>query len=268
MASARAKDVGLAPFPGVTVSWWSSMFDHVTIRVRDRAASQSFYATVLSQLGLEANDGNPAFAAWREFLVTGADEQHHPTTRLHVGFVAPSREHVDAFWQAGTDAGYPSQGPPGPRPQYREDYYGAFLRDPDGNNVEAVHHGALRSDGGAIDHIWIRVLDLPAARSFYRTLAAAAGLTMRDVDGDRATLSNAAKGGSLTLVSGAPTANVHMAFPGTDEAVQRFYSDAVEAGHRGNGEPGERPRYHPGYYAAFVLDPDGNNIEVVDHHTS
>ena len=48
--------------------------------------------------------------------------------------------------------------------------------------------------------------------------------------------------------------------------VRRFHADATRAGYRSNGEPGERPRYHAGYYAAFVLDPDGNNIEVVDHH--
>ncbi len=55
-----------------------------------------------------------------------------------------------------------------------------------------------------------------------------------------------------------------MAFTtGDDEQVQRFHQVAVDAGFTSNGEPGERPQYHPGYYAAYVLDPDGNNIEVV-----
>jgi catechol 2,3-dioxygenase-like lactoylglutathione lyase family enzyme len=53
---------------------------------------------------------------------------------------------------------------------------------------------------------------------------------------------------------------------GDDDAVRRFHGDAIAAGYRSNGEPGERPRYHAGYYAAYVLDPDGNNIEVVNHH--
>ena len=48
--------------------------------------------------------------------------------------------------------------------------------------------------------------------------------------------------------------------------MRTFFAEAVAAGHRPNGEPGERARQHPGYYAAYVLDPDGNNIEVVDHH--
>ena len=61
--------------------------------------------------------------------------------------------------------------------------------------------------------------------------------------------------------------HLHLAFPTDDDAVvQRFHQAATDAGYRSNGPPGERPRYHPGYYAAYVLDPDGNNIEVVNHH--
>ena len=59
--------------------------------------------------------------------------------------------------------------------------------------------------------------------------------------------------------------NVHLAFP-PHGAVADFHAGAVGAGYRDNGEPGERPEYHAGYEGAFVLDPDGNNIEVVDHH--
>jgi len=242
------------------------MFDHVTIRVADRAASARFFATVLGTLGIEASEDTPAFVAWHEFFLSQGDEQHRPTSRLHIGFAAPSRRHVEDFWRAGVDAGHPSQGAPGPRQQYRDDYYSAFLRDPDGNSVEAVHHGALPTDGAIIDHLWLRVLDLPAAAAFYRLVGDAAGFDARDVDGDRTMFRGGAAGGSFSVVAGTPTANVHIAFPGTDETVKRFYDEAIVAGYRGNGEPGERPHYHPGYYAAFVLDPDGNNIEVVDHH--
>ncbi len=244
------------------------MFDHVTIRVQDRAASEAFFSTVLGALGIATTRDVPAAVAWHEFMVTQADREHRATTRLHVGFAAPSREHVDAFWQAGVDAGHPSQGPPGPRPQYRDDYYGAFLRDPDGNSIEAVHHGALPQEGAIIDHLWLRVLDLPASRAFYRLVADATGLELRDVGPDRTRLAGAGRGGRLSIVAGTPTANVHIAFPGTDDQIVRFHNDAIAAGYRSNGEPGERTRYHPGYYAAFVLDPDGNNVEVVNHHTS
>jgi catechol 2,3-dioxygenase-like lactoylglutathione lyase family enzyme len=243
------------------------MFDHVTVRVADRAVSETFFSTVLAPLGIDKTLDAGALAGWREFMLSEGDPRR-VTTGLHVGFAAPSRRHVDDFWQAGVDAGYRSQGVPGPRPQYREDYYGAFLRDPSGNSIEAVHHGALPRDGAIIDHVWIRVLDLPAATAFYRIVAAAADLDVRYAGGDRATLAAVDAGGSFTLVSGSPTANLHMAFPGSDEAVRRFHDGALAAGFRDNGAPGERPRYHPGYYAAFALDPDGNNIELVNHHAS
>jgi catechol 2,3-dioxygenase-like lactoylglutathione lyase family enzyme len=65
----------------------------------------------------------------------------------------------------------------------------------------------------------------------------------------------------------APTQHLHMAFPARENAkVDAFYRAAIEAGYRDNGPPGERRRYHPGYYGAYVLDPDGNNIEVVNHN--
>jgi catechol 2,3-dioxygenase-like lactoylglutathione lyase family enzyme len=240
------------------------VFDHVTIRVADRAASESFYTTILTQLGIDITYSTSAFAEWHDFSLTQASDGHAPTQRLHVAFVAPTREQVDAFWQAGIDAGHPDDGAPGPRPQYMEDYYGAFLRDPDGNSIEAVHHGRLRREG-IIDHLWIRVADLPAATAFYKLVATTAGLHVRHAGEDRTTIIGA-EGGSFSLVGGDATADLHMAFPGDEAAVGRFYADAVAAGYRANGEPGERPQYHPGYYAAYVLDPDGNNIEVVDHH--
>src|ERR1700709_2516686 len=101
------------------------MFDHVTIRVADKAASDRFYETVLTPLGIDRNELTPTLLRWGDFLVTAHDDDHPPTQRLHVGFVAPSREQVDEFWRAGTEAGYADDGPPGPRPQYRDDYYGA-----------------------------------------------------------------------------------------------------------------------------------------------
>ena len=65
--------------------------------------------------------------------------------------------------------------------------------------------------------------------------------------------------------AGVPTGRTHLAFQANDRAtVERFHAAAVAAGGKDNGAPGKRP-YHPGYYAAFVLDPDGNNIEVVHH---
>jgi catechol 2,3-dioxygenase-like lactoylglutathione lyase family enzyme len=236
----------------------------VTFRVADRSASERFFDTVLLSLGIDRTYRTPTFSEWRDFLIAASDDAHPPARRLHVAFVAPSREQVDDFWREGTGAGYADDGRPGPRPEYREDYYGAFLLDPDGNSVEAVHHGALRRDG-AVDHVWIRVSDVAAAKRFYETVAPHAALRVGYDTPERVQFRGSS--GSFSLVRGAPTENLHMAFPTTDDSdVQRFHQAAVEAGYRDNGAPGERPRYHPGYYSAYVLDPDGNNIEVVNHH--
>jgi len=241
------------------------MFDHVTIRVTDRVASERFYNTVLQTLGIDESYRTSTFSQWQDFGLTAADDEHPVTRRLHIGFVAPDHDRVRHFWQAGVDAGYADDGEPGPRPEYGEDYYGAFLLDPDGNSAEACHHDNLRRDGGIVDHLWIRVADLDKARGFYETIAPHAGLS-RDPDvTDRAQFRG--QTGSFSLLLGAPTEYLHMAFPtDDDEAVQGFHEAAINAGYHSNGEPGERPRYHPGYYAAFVLDPDGNNIELVNHH--
>jgi len=73
--------------------------------------------------------------------------------------------------------------------------------------------------------------------------------------------------GSFSVVQGTPTEHLHLAFSASENAtVDAFHRAATEAGYRDNGQPGERPVYHPGYYGAFVLDPDGNNIEVVNHN--
>ena len=240
------------------------MFDHVTIRVSDREASERFYNTVLAPLGIDQTYQLRTFSEWQDFSLAAADDARTPTRRLHVGFVAPSREQVAAFWRAGIDAGYADAGAPGPRPEYLPDYFGAFLLDPDGNSIEAVHRGENRR-GGVIDHLWIRVADLDATRRFYEAIAPTAGLTVTRVTPERVTL--AGETGSFSLVPGEPTEQLHLAF-GTDDdaAVHAFHDAATSAGFRSNGPPGERPQYHRGYYAAYVLDPDGNNVELVNHH--
>jgi catechol 2,3-dioxygenase-like lactoylglutathione lyase family enzyme len=243
------------------------LFDHVTIRVADRAAAEQFFDTVLAALGIDTTYRTREFTEWQEFMVAQATAAQPATSELHLAFAAPSREQVDAFWQAGIDAGYGDDGPPGARPNYRKDYYGGFLRDPSGNSIEAVHYEASRQRDRIIDHLWVRVADLDASRLFYELVGEAAGFRLTSGEQDhRATFGHASGGASFTLVPGPATRHLHVAFPGDDDAVRRFHDGAVAAGYRSNGGPGERARYHPGYYAAYVLDPDGNNIEVVDHH--
>jgi catechol 2,3-dioxygenase-like lactoylglutathione lyase family enzyme len=104
------------------------VLDHVTIRVSDRAASERFYRAVLATLGIDVTSSNDQFVEWDDFSLTPGSDV---TRNLHVGFVAPSRDHADLFWRTGTEGGYRSDGEPGPRPQYGDDYYGSFLLDPD-----------------------------------------------------------------------------------------------------------------------------------------
>ncbi len=122
----------------------------------------------------------------------------------------------------------------------------------------------LRS-GGAIDHVWIRVADVAAAKRFYETVAPYTGFCLYADTPERAQF--VGDSGSFSVVAGTPTEHVHMAFAARENAtVDRFHRAATQAGYRDNGPPGERPVYHAGYYAAFVLDPDGNNVEVVNHN--
>ena len=102
--------------------------------------------------------------------------------------------------------------------------------------------------------------------AFYSTIDDAAGLTLQRQSPDGAAFAVGASNGSLLIFAGEPTQNMHIAFSGEAADIRRFHAEATAAGYRSNGEPGERPRYHAGYYAAYVLDPDGNNIEVVGHH--
>ncbi len=240
------------------------MFDHVTIRVTSRAASVAFYETVLSALEIETTYADDSFVEWDDFSLTEETDAKPATRCLHVGFVAPSRAHVGEFWRIGRANGYDDAGPPGERPHYKPDYYGAFLLDPDGSSVEAVHHGSLRH-GGVIDHLWLRTADLAAARGFYEVIAPHAGFELRDLSPEHLQLVGSS--GSFSVVGGEPTRNLHMAFPAQANAVvDAFHEAATGAGYRDDGRPGERSVYHAGYYGAFVLDPDGNSVEVVNHN--
>jgi catechol 2,3-dioxygenase-like lactoylglutathione lyase family enzyme len=242
------------------------MFDHVTIRVSDRAASERFYMTVLGAIGIDRTHEGDQFAEWGDFSLAEATAWDAVTRGLHVGFGVSSRERVDEFWQVGTDAGYRSDGEPGPRPEYGDDYYGGFLLDPDGNSAEAVHYEGVLT--GRVDHLWIRVGNVEASKRFYETIAPHARIRTGLDSPERVLFRRESGPGSFSVLSGdRVTEDLHIAFPASDnQVVDDFHRAATEAGYRDNGTPGERPVYHPGYYSAYVLDPDGNNVELVSHN--
>jgi catechol 2,3-dioxygenase-like lactoylglutathione lyase family enzyme len=244
------------------------VFDHVAIAVSDLGASERFYRTVLGVLGVEPSHADADLVEWDDWDIGRTDGEHPVTRGLHVGFRARDRAQVDAFWQAGVDAGYRDDGAPGPRTQYGPTYYGGFLLDPDGNSVEAVHGD--REDAvpdGRVDHLWIRVRDPQASRRFYTTIAPHAGLRLTHDEPGRVQFSGPDFSFSLVRDGRPLTEHVHLAFPAREDAtVRAFHAAALAAGYEDHGAPGERAVYHPGYYGAFVLDPDGHNVEVVNHN--
>jgi catechol 2,3-dioxygenase-like lactoylglutathione lyase family enzyme len=244
------------------------VFDHVGIAVSDLASSERFYRIVLSVLGVEPSHADAELVEWDDWDIGPTDREHPVTRGLHVGFRARDRAQVDAFWHAGIDAGYRDDGAPGPRTLYGPTYYGGFLLDPDGNSVEAVHGDRQDSvPAGRVDHLWIRVRDPQASRRFYTTIAPHAGLRLTHDEPERVQLSGPDYSFSLVRDERPLTEHVHLAFPAREDGtVRAFHAAALAAGYEDHGEPGERAVYHPGYYGAFVLDPDGHNVEVVNHN--
>jgi catechol 2,3-dioxygenase-like lactoylglutathione lyase family enzyme len=243
------------------------MWDHVGLRVSDRAASKRFYELVLSVLGYELTHPGEHFDEWNDFGISQASEEKPVTRNLHVAFVARSRADVDAFWRAGFNAGYESDGEPGERPQYSKTYYGGFLLDPDGNSAEAIHTEEPRPGDNYIDHMWIGVSDIAATKRFYETITPVLGLRVAYSRDERFHIVGGGRSFALVHDGRPPTENLHLAFGVPDnETVDEFHHTAVAAGFASNGEPGERPEYHNGYYGAFVLDPDGSNVEAVCHN--
>ena len=118
------------------------MIDHVTAKVGDFEQAKSFYVQALGPLGYSLKAEFPGAAGFGaadsapDFWI-GTNEERGAT---HVAFTAESRAAVDAFYAAAIAAGGTDNGAPGVRAHYHEHYYGAFVRDPDGHNIEAVTH--------------------------------------------------------------------------------------------------------------------------------
>jgi catechol 2,3-dioxygenase-like lactoylglutathione lyase family enzyme len=119
------------------------MIDHVSVKTADQASSRRFYEKALAPLGYEV------LMEFEEGKVVGMGIGGKPdfwfspgesSGPVHIAFSAPDRAAVDAFHAAALAAGGSDNGAPGLRPEYHPGYYGAFVHDPDGNNVEAVFH--------------------------------------------------------------------------------------------------------------------------------
>jgi catechol 2,3-dioxygenase-like lactoylglutathione lyase family enzyme len=121
------------------------MLDHITIGVSDLQRSRDFYLQALAPLGFDETNTSEVLPSEIEFgsaekMDFAISTDYGVGAPVHVAFAADSIEQVHAFHAAALAAGGREHGPPGPRPHYGEGYYGAFVLDPDGHNVEAVFH--------------------------------------------------------------------------------------------------------------------------------
>jgi catechol 2,3-dioxygenase-like lactoylglutathione lyase family enzyme len=126
------------------------LLDHVHLRVKDVEASRRFYEGALEPLGLGVTATGEGWFAVDELFVSGDGE---PTSGLHLAFQAKDRETVERFHAAALAAGGRDNGPPGER-EYHPGYYGAYVFDPDGTNVEAVYHGPVERSADSVVFTW------------------------------------------------------------------------------------------------------------------
>jgi catechol 2,3-dioxygenase-like lactoylglutathione lyase family enzyme len=118
------------------------MFDHVKFGCSDYAASKAFFVSALAPLGVTiVSEGTPAYGV--ELCGKGSTslclhQTQEKPARLHLAFIAETRQQVDDFYRAALAAGGKDNGPPGLRPNYNANYYAAFVIGPDGHNIEAV----------------------------------------------------------------------------------------------------------------------------------
>ena len=129
------------------------LIDHLQLVVKDLAATRRFYEAVLKALDIPIGGEGDSFFWADELFVSSVDSEAaagRPTGRCHLAFQAKDRAMVEAFHKAGLAAGGADNGAPGERP-YHPGYYAAFLLDPEGNNIEAVFHGAANRSADSVE---------------------------------------------------------------------------------------------------------------------
>ena len=128
------------------------LIDHIQLVVKDLSASQAFYATVFDTLKIPMGGQGEDYFWADELFVSTADSESAQgvlTGRHHLAFQAQDRAMVDAFYKVALENGGKDNGAPGERP-YHPGYYAAFVLDPDGNNIEAVHHGEAKRSAPSV----------------------------------------------------------------------------------------------------------------------
>ena len=210
-----------------------------------------------------ASDGR-GFAEWDDFSsrADGARDAA-PAHRL----LRPQHELVDAFHRAGVEAGFTDDGAPGPRPQYAPSTTAPSCSTP---TATASRPCTLdeRARAGQIDHLWLRAADVATRHALLRhdrarRRASRSARTARPRAAGRPTAAR-----SRSSPASEPTEHVHIAFAARRRRARSTPSTRPRSppATATTARPASAPIYHPGYYGAFVLDPDGHNVEAVNHN--
>lgn len=263
------------------------MFSHFTLGTNDLDRALSFYNGVMSPLGqvLVYEDIDVGYLMYAPpdrsyphlFICRPVDGL--PATwsnGFHIAYNAPDTSTVDRFFDAAVSRGGYNEGEPGYRTQYEADYYGAYVRDPDGNKLQAVCYSeGLRTGvtGEVVSHITIGLADLERERAFYSTVLGELGIVELPEEADDESSGYGLAGFQLPVVYVQPTFDgrpatwgngTHTAFRAESrEAVNRFHATALKNGGTCDGPPGPRPQYSPHYYGAYIRDPVGNKLQAV-----
>ena len=243
------------------------MFDHVTIRVSDREASERFYDTVLAALGKEHIATDDEFAEWDDFSI----DRRRATRRrrsLHIAFYVPTTELVDAFHARRRRSRLPGRRRARPAPAVRARL---LRRLPAATPTATASRPSTSTDDAASrarsTTCGCAAPTSPPATRFYETIGPFVGFELDDDAPDRVQFVGQRRRRSRFVDRRPPTEHVHIAFAATTtrRSTPSTRPRSTPAT-RDNGAPGERAVYHPGYYGAFVLDPDGHNVEAVNHN--
>lgn len=261
------------------------VFSHFTLGSNNLKRSRRFYESALSPLDLvyRGDDG--------VLMLFGSSDKDYPhlfictpydglpatwSNGFHLAFNAMSTNAVESFYEAALANGGIDDGAPGYRTHYAEDYYGAYVRDPDGNKLQAVCYANGRSHASSksvISHITLGLTDLDRERQFYDAVMAVIGLKNLPDEGDDESMGYGYPESDLPVVYVQPPFDgrvatwgngTHVAFHAdSHKTVQEFHDTAIRYGGSSDGEPGFRSDYSHPYYACYVRDAVGNKLQAV-----
>ena len=263
------------------------MYSHFTLGSNDLEKSKTFYDPVLNNLGLVLLSGD----ADKDYLMYGLENGDFPhlfvsrpfddlpatwSNGFHLAFNADSQASVEGFYESAMQNGGTDEGEPGLREHYDEDYFAAYVRDPDGNKLQAVCYLNGRRHGQTnpiISHITFGLAELNREKKFYDGILGALGIQFLPEESDHESCGYGNPDSELPVFYVQPTFDgrpatwgngVHVALLAESrKQVDDFHHQAISNGGTSDGAPGLRPQYSPNYYAAYVRDPLGNKLQAV-----